>query len=71
VSRDVIKDDFEGKLQSGRPFRPDVRVRPPDVRARPRLSRGRGFTRGRVFTVRRRGKNRIRANVRQRPREKK
>jgi hypothetical protein len=48
--RDVIKDDFGGKLPSGRPFRPDVR-------ARPRLSRGR------VFTVRGRGKNRVRANA--------
>jgi hypothetical protein len=26
--RDVIKDDFGGKLPSGRPFRPDVRVYP-------------------------------------------
>jgi hypothetical protein len=68
--RDVIKDDFGGKLPSGRPFRPDVRgCRPdvrgcrPDVRARPRLPRGRGFTRGRVFTVCRRGKNRFRADT--------
>jgi hypothetical protein len=59
-TRDVIKDDFGGKLPSGRPFRPDVR-------ARPRLPRGRGFTRERVFTVRRRGKNRIRADARVRP----
>jgi hypothetical protein len=45
----------------------------PDVRARPRLPRGRGFTRGRVFTVRGRGKNRVRADarVRLRGREKK
>jgi hypothetical protein len=35
-TRDVIKDDIGGKLPSGRPFRLDVR-------ARPRLSRGRGF----------------------------
>jgi hypothetical protein len=54
--RDVIKDDFGGKLPSGRLFRPDVR-------ARLRLPRGRGFTRGRVFTVRRRGKNRVRADA--------
>jgi hypothetical protein len=47
--RDVIKDEIGGKLPSGRPFRPDVR-------ARPRLPRGRGFTRGRVFTVRGRKK---------------
>jgi hypothetical protein len=47
--RDVIKDDFGGKLPSGRP--------------RPRLPRGRGFTRRRDFTVRRRGKNRIRADA--------
>jgi hypothetical protein len=59
--RDVIKDDFGGKLPSGRPFRP-------------RLSRGRGFIRGRVFTVYRRGKNRVRmdahvrADAAQRPR---
>jgi hypothetical protein len=53
---DVIKDDFGGKLPSGRPIRPDVR-------ARPHLPRGRDFTSGRVFTVRRRGKNRIRADA--------
>jgi hypothetical protein len=35
----------------------------PDVRSCPHLPRGRGFTRGRVFTVRRRGKNRIRADA--------
>jgi hypothetical protein len=45
LARDVIKDDFGGKLPSGRPFRPDVRGRRPDVRARPRLPRERGFTR--------------------------
>jgi hypothetical protein len=28
--RDVIKEDFGGKLPSGRPFRPDVRVYPAD-----------------------------------------
>jgi hypothetical protein len=49
-------------------YRPDVRGRRPDVRARPRLPRGRGFTRGRVFTVRRRGKNRVCADAAQRPR---
>jgi hypothetical protein len=54
--QDVIKDDFGGKLPSGRPFRPDVRPSP-------RLPHGRGFTRGRVFTVRRRGKNRVRADA--------
>jgi hypothetical protein len=54
--RDVIKDDFGGKLPSGRPFRPDVRTRP-------RLPCGRGFIRGRIFTVRRRGKNRVRADA--------
>jgi hypothetical protein len=32
---------------------PDVRGRRPDVRLHPRLPRGRGFTCGRVFTVRR------------------
>jgi hypothetical protein len=52
--RDVIKDDFGGKLPFGLPFRPDVR-------ARPRLPCGRGFTRGQVFTIRRCGKNRVRA----------
>jgi hypothetical protein len=51
--RDVIKDEIGEKLPSRRPFRPDVR-------ARPRLPRGRGFTHGRVFTVRGRGKNRVR-----------
>jgi hypothetical protein len=55
--RDVIKDDFGGKLPSGRPFRPDVRGRRPDIRARLR-----------VFTVRRRGKNRVRADACVRPR---
>jgi hypothetical protein len=59
--RDVIKDDFGGKLPSGRPFRPDVR-------ARTRLPRGRGFTRGQVFTVRRCGKNHVRAGARVHPR---
>jgi hypothetical protein len=57
--RDVIKDDFRGKLPSGRR---------PDVRARPCLPRGRRFTRGRVFTVRGRGKNRVRADARVCPR---
>jgi hypothetical protein len=28
LCRDVIKDDFGGKLPSGSPFRPDVRARP-------------------------------------------
>jgi hypothetical protein len=55
-ARDVIKDDFGRKLPSGRPFRPDVR-------ARPRLPRGRSFTRGQVFTVCRHGKNRVRADT--------
>jgi hypothetical protein len=49
AARDVIKDEIGGKLPSRRPFRPDVR-------ARPRLSRERGFTRRRVFTVRGREK---------------
>jgi hypothetical protein len=62
-TRDVIKDEIGRKLQSGRPFRPDVRGRRPDVRVRPRLPRGRGFTRGQVFTVRGRGKNRVRADA--------
>jgi hypothetical protein len=48
--RNVIKDDFGGKLPSGRPFHPDVRWNP-------RLSRGP------VFTVRRRSKNCIRADA--------
>jgi hypothetical protein len=56
MARDVIKDDFGGKLPSGRPFRPDIRPRP-------HLSHGRGFTRGRVLTIRRRGKNRVRADA--------
>jgi hypothetical protein len=56
LGRDVIKDEIGGKLPSGRPFRPDVR-------GHPRLPRGRGFTRGRVFTVRGRGKNRVRADT--------
>jgi hypothetical protein len=64
TDRDVIKDEIGRKLPSGRPFRPDVR-------ARPRLPRGRGFTRGRVFTVRGRGKNRVRADSRVRPRGRK
>jgi hypothetical protein len=54
--RDVIKDDFGGKLPTERPFRPDVRPSP-------RLPLGRGFTRGRIFNVRRRGKNRVRADA--------
>jgi hypothetical protein len=58
ASRDVIKDDFGGKLPFGRPFRPDVRGRRPDVRGRPRLPRGR------VFTIRGRGKNRVCADAR-------
>jgi hypothetical protein len=62
-ARNVIKDNFGGKLPSARPFRPDVRGRRPDVRPRPRLPRGRGFTRGRVFIVRQRGKNRVRAEA--------
>jgi hypothetical protein len=48
--RDVIKDDFGGKLPSGRPYRPDVHPCP-------RLPRGR------VFTVHRRGKKRVRADM--------
>jgi hypothetical protein len=56
TDRDVIKDEIGGKLPSGRPFHPDVR-------ARPRLPRGPGFTRGQVFTVRERGKNRVRADM--------
>jgi hypothetical protein len=63
TGRDVIKDDFGEKLPPGRPFRPDVRGRRPDVRARPRLPRGRGFICRRVFTVRRRGKNCVRADA--------
>jgi hypothetical protein len=55
-TRDVIKDDFGGKLPSGRPFRPDVH-------ARPRLPRERGFTCGRVFSICRRSKNRVRADT--------
>jgi hypothetical protein len=65
--RDVIKDEIGGKIPSGRPFRPDVRGRRPDVRARPRLPRGHGFTRGRVFIVRGRSKNRVRTDAAQRP----
>jgi hypothetical protein len=61
-SRDVIKDDFGRKSLSGRPFRPDVR-------ARPRLPRGCSFTHERVFTVRRCGKNRVRADAGVCPRE--
>jgi hypothetical protein len=48
------KGRFWGKLPSGRH---------PDIRARPRLPRGCGFTRGQVFTVRRRGKNRVRGDA--------
>jgi hypothetical protein len=55
-TKDVIKDEIGGKLPSRRPFRPDVS-------ARPRLPRGRSFTRGRVFTVRGRGKNRVRTDA--------
>jgi hypothetical protein len=61
-AKDVINDDFGGKLPSGRPFRPDVHGRRPDVRARPRLPRGR------VFTVRRCGKNRVHTDATKRPR---
>jgi hypothetical protein len=62
ASRDVIKDDFGGKLPSGRPFRSDVRGYRSNVRPRPRLPRGW------VFTVRRRGKKRVRADAGVRPR---
>jgi hypothetical protein len=60
LGTDVIKDDFGGKLPSGRP----------DVRARPRLPLRHGFTRRWVFTIRGRGKNRVRADAGVRPREK-
>jgi hypothetical protein len=60
AGRDVIKDDFGGKLPSGRR---------PDVRPHLRLPRGRSFIRGRVFTVRQRGKNRVCADAPQRPHE--
>jgi hypothetical protein len=40
-------------------YRPDVRRRRPNVRPRSRLPCGRSFTRGRVFTVRECGKNRV------------
>jgi hypothetical protein len=63
-NRDVIKDEIGGKLPSGRPFRPDVR-------ARPCLPCGRGFTRGRVFTVCGHGKNCVRADAQVRPRGRK
>jgi hypothetical protein len=53
LGRDVIKENY----------RPDVRGRRPDVRPHLRSPRGRGFTRGRVFTVRPRGKNRARADM--------
>jgi hypothetical protein len=59
-TRDVIKDDFGGKLPSG--------VRTSFSSGRPRLPHGRSFTRGRVFTVSRRGKNRVHADARVRPR---
>jgi hypothetical protein len=52
--RDVIKDEIGGKLPSGRPQTSS---------GRPRLPRGRGFTCGRVFTVRGRGKNRVHADA--------
>jgi hypothetical protein len=42
--------------------------RRPDVRVCPHLTRGRGLTCGRVFTVRRRGKNRVRTEAGPRPR---
>jgi hypothetical protein len=44
-----------------------ITVRTSFSSGRPRLPRGRGFTRGRVFTVRGCGKNRIRADARVRP----
>jgi hypothetical protein len=50
-------------------YRLDVRKRHSDVRPRPSLPRGHGFTRGRVFTVRRRGKNRVHADATMCPRE--
>jgi hypothetical protein len=53
--RDVIKDDFGGKLPSGHPFRPDIR-------ACLRLPHGW------FLTVRGRGKNRVRADAGVRPR---
>jgi hypothetical protein len=61
--KDVIKDDYGGKLPSGHPFRPDVRGHHPNVRPRPRLPHGRGFIRGQVFTIHRRGKNHVRADA--------
>jgi hypothetical protein len=54
-TRDVIKDDFGGKLLSGRPHASAFTPR-------------RGFIRGRVFTVCQRGKNRVRTDAPQLPR---
>jgi hypothetical protein len=59
IVKDVIKDDFGGKLPSGRRQ---------DVRPRPCLSRERGFTRGWVFTICRRGKKRVHADATMCPR---
>jgi hypothetical protein len=54
--RNVIKDDFGGKLPSGHPFRPDIRPRP-------HLPYGCGFTRRRIFTDRQRDKKSVRMDA--------
>jgi hypothetical protein len=59
-TRVVITDVLRKKLLSGRPFRPDVRLSL-------RLTRGCGFTRERIFTISRCGKNRIRSDSIMRP----
>jgi hypothetical protein len=67
ASRDVIKNVFGRKCLSGRPFRPDVRGRRPDVRAHPRLPADAAVRPcGRVWT--RVARPRARADVVKRPR---
>jgi hypothetical protein len=58
------KGRFWRKITVRTSFSSGVRGHHPDVCARQRLPCGRGFTRGRVFTIRQRGKNRVRADAR-------
>jgi hypothetical protein len=51
ASKDVITDVFGGKCPSGRPFRPDVRGRRPDVRPRPQLHADAGLPADAVKTA--------------------
>jgi hypothetical protein len=52
------------RMSYGKIYRPDVHGCRSDVHPRPHLSRGRGFTYGRVFTVHADSKNSVRASIR-------